>query len=65
MNVSCPNIGPAQRRRRLLYGVFGAGAALVSGVILASAGAPALSRALVFVPTAFAAFGFFQYREKT
>ena len=65
MHVSCPNIGPAQRRRRLRLGVMGTAAAIVSGFILASAATPALVRALVFVPIAVAAYGFLQYRQKT
>ena len=65
MSMACANIGPLQRRRRLGYGIAGTAAAIVAGVILASAGAPALARTLVFAPLAFGAFGFFQYREKT
>jgi hypothetical protein len=65
MPATCPNIGPAQRRRRLRSGIAGAAAALALGFILAAASAPALLRALVFIPLALAAFGFLQYREKT
>lgn len=60
-----PNIGPRQRRRRVIFGFAGAGTAAVLGVALALAGAPAWLRALVFLPLAAGTYGFFQYREKT
>ena len=65
MKVCGPNIGPVQRRRRLRLGIIGAVAAIASGFLLTALDAPALLRALVFVPLAAAASGFIQYREKT
>ncbi|HUF50345.1 MAG TPA: hypothetical protein VMN60_05895 [Longimicrobiales bacterium] len=60
-----PNIGPLQRRRRLRLGAAAAAAAVVLAAALAAAAAPALLRATVALPLTLAAYGFFQYREKT
>jgi hypothetical protein len=65
MEACVPNIGPAQRRRRLVFGtgalVVAAGAALALAAIHASL----IIRALVVLPLYGAALGFLQYRERT
>ena len=65
MEVCSPNIGPVQRRRRLQLGIVGAVGAIASGFLLTALAAPALLRALIFLPLSIAASGFIQYREKT
>jgi len=64
--VACiPNIGPNERRKRLIWG----GAALVTSVLftvaLAAGGIDRRWRLVVFVPLWIAALGVFQAREKT
>lgn len=62
---TCPNIGPRERRRRLIGGfVFLVVAAcVVGGLILFNAPRP--WRLLVFLPAWAAAIGFFQVSAKT
>lgn len=59
------NIGPGERRKRLIAGILG----LTVGVLLAGAlialRAPALWRMLLFFPFLFGALGVFQSRDKT
>jgi uncharacterized membrane protein len=59
------NIGPAERRKRLIAGIVG----LTVGVLLATAlitlRAPAMWRMLLFFPFLFGALGVFQSRDKT
>lgn len=63
MLACVPNIGPAQRRRRLFAGaVTFIGAALLALVLHDQS---AIVRSLVFFPLYAAAIGFYQYREKT
>ncbi|HVE87255.1 MAG TPA: hypothetical protein VND93_30575 [Myxococcales bacterium] len=59
------NIGPKQRRRRLMVGVvsFAISAAIAVGLVMA--GTPRLARLVVFLPLFGAGIGFFQWREKT
>lgn len=61
----CPNIGPAQRRGRLLAGVVSLGLAGALAVALTAIGAPLAVRLIVFLPLLWATYGFFQYREAT
>jgi hypothetical protein len=63
---SCiPNIGPRERRRRLVMGVVVGGLTVALAVWLVSAGAPRVWRLLVFVPAWIAALDFLQVRAKT
>lgn len=63
MEVCVANLGPRQRRRRLLSGVASLAVAILAAAALA--GAPAPARALVALPLFGAALGFLQYLEKT
>ena len=65
MEACIPNIGAAQRRRRLITGAVSFAAALAMAAWLAATDAPLGVRALVFVPVLGAGIGFFQHREKT
>jgi hypothetical protein len=62
---NCPNIGPAQRRGRLLAGLASLGLAAVIAVVLTALGAPLALRLVIFLPLLWATYGFFQYREHT
>ena len=63
--AACPNIGPRERQRRLVGGLFFLAIAIcVAGSVLVFK-APRPWRLLVFLPTWAAAIGFFQVRAKT
>jgi len=59
------NIGPKQRRLRLMSGVvfLAISAAIEAGLVLG--GAPRLARLGLFLPLFAAGVGYFQWREKT
>jgi len=60
-----PNIGPRQRRRRLVAaGALGA-AAVATGAALLASRAPRLARLGVFLPLLGSAVGFFQWQDRT
>lgn len=63
--VCIANIGPRQRRARLLGGVVAAVATVLFAWILVFYGLPRTIRLTVFLPSFLAALGFLQYREKT
>ena len=64
--VACiPNIGPAGRRRRLIWGAVALGASVLFATALAVRGADRRWRLVVFLPVWIAALGVFQAREKT
>ncbi|MBR9989504.1 MAG: hypothetical protein KFH98_07100 [Gemmatimonadetes bacterium] len=65
MDARIPNIGPKQRRHRLLRGAVILVAAGALATALAVADAHAAVRALVALPLYGAMLGFVQYREKT
>jgi len=66
MRAGTPNIGPRQRRHRLLTGAVALLVATAAATVLAAVGASTIVRALVVLPLLyFAALGFFQHREKT
>lgn len=65
MDACITNIGPAQRRRRLVLGISALVVAAAVAAALAAADAHVLIRALVALPLYGAALGFFQYREST
>ena len=56
------NIGPAEIRRRLWFGVLAAVVTVVLGVVLVATGSPAWTRLLLFFAAAGAAVGFLQAR---
>ena len=64
-SVCIPNIGPQQRRRRLLGGLVGLAIAAALAVACLAMHEPRAYRAIVFLPFFAAATGFFQAREKT
>lgn len=59
------NIGPKQRRLRLMSGVLFLAVSVAIGVGLVMGGAPRLARLGLFLPLFAAGVGYFQYREKT
>lgn len=59
------NIGPRQRRRRLLAGVTMLAIGVGIAVALVVGEAPRLSRLWLLIPFFGAGMGFFQWREKT
>jgi hypothetical protein len=64
--VACiPNIGPAERRKRLIWGAMALGVSVLFAAALALGGADKRWRVLVFLPLWIAALGVFQAREKT
>jgi hypothetical protein len=64
--VACiPNIGPAERRKRLIWGVLALAASALFVVTLAVGGADRRWRLAVFLPLWIAALGVLQAREKT
>lgn len=65
MLACVPNIGRAQRRRRLITGAVAFGAAVLLAVAMVAAEASTLARAALFIPLYAAGIGFFQFREKT
>jgi riboflavin transporter FmnP len=65
MSSCVPNIGPGQRRRRLVFGLISLIIAAVLAAVLAAAEASIVVRAVVALPLYASALGFFQHREKT
>jgi hypothetical protein len=61
----CPNIGPRERKRRLVGGFVFLLVAVCVAVCLILFNAPRPWRLLVFLPTWAAAIGFFQVRART
>ena len=63
--VCIPNIGPQQRRRRVIGGVIGLGLGAVLSAWFLASGMPRPWRALVFLPFFMGTTGLFQARAKT
>ena len=61
----CPNIGPRERQRRLVGGLFFLAIAICVAGCLLLFNAPRPWRLLVFLPTWAAAIGFFQVSART
>ena len=61
----CPNIGPRERKRRLVGGLFFLAIAICVAACLLLFNAPRPWRLLVFLPTWASAIGFFQVSAKT
>jgi hypothetical protein len=59
------NIGPKQRRRRLLIGVTFLAVSAAAAAWMVMGGAPRLARVGLFIPLLVAGVGYFQWREKT
>jgi hypothetical protein len=60
-----PNIGPAQRRLRLRFGIAMSAVAMLTTAFLVISGAPRPWRLMVFLPGLFAAIGLLQARART
>lgn len=60
-----PNIGPRQRRRRLVVGVGAVVASVVVLTALLATDTPRAARLLAALPFWAGALGFLQYRERT
>ena len=68
MNVgeSCiANIGPRERRKRLVFGVVALFLSVVISAIYVVEGVPPIWRLSLFVPLFVGALGFFQARDRT
>lgn len=63
--VCLQNIGPAERRKRLMSGVVALVAGLAVGLLLILTGLSHWWRLVLFMPFAAGAIGFFQARERT
>ena len=61
----CPNIGPHERKRRLIGGFFFLSIAFAVGVALIAFNAPRPWRFLIFLPAWASAIGFYQVSAKT
>ena len=59
------NIGPRERRKRMLSGVVLLAVAVVAGALLFASGVGRPWRVLLFLPLVGAATGWFQARDKT
>ncbi len=59
------NIGPAQSRRRLFFGIFALAITILVLIIMITMGLSRWWRLFLFIPFTMAALGFLQYREKT
>jgi hypothetical protein len=59
------NIGPRERRKRLVFGVVALGVGAAIAVLLVLINAPLAWRIPLFVPFFVGALGVFQAREKT
>ncbi len=65
METSQGNLGPRERRRRLVFGIAMLAVALVATEALRATGVSRWWRLALFVPFALAGHGIFQAREKT
>ena len=63
--ICLQNIGPAEQRKRLRFGIVTLAFGLLLGALLVLVGADHLLRLFLFLPFAGGATGFFQAREKT
>jgi fatty acid desaturase len=63
--MGTPNIGPRERRSRLLFGALALAVAVAFGIALVVTGAPRPWRLVLFLPLSAAAFGFFQAWGRT
>lgn len=61
----CLNIGPAEKRKRLVFGVLVLAVTLVVLVVFVTSGQPRALRLVLFVPWALGALGVFQVLAST
>jgi hypothetical protein len=65
-DIACiANIGPRERRKRLVGGILGITGATIIAVIMFARGTPRAWRAILFLPLWVGALGFTQAREHT
>jgi hypothetical protein len=62
---SVANIGPAERRKRMMFGIVALVAAVIIAVLLVVVHAPLVWRLPLFLLFYAGALGFFQARDKT
>jgi len=62
---ACENIGPKERRKRMLYGLPALVIGLMIGFVLIASGADRAWRVALFLPFVSAGVGFFQAYEHT
>lgn len=63
--ICLQNIGPAEQRKRLRFGLVGLAAGLAIGALLILTGMNPWLRLILFLPFSVGAIGFFQSRDKT
>lgn len=63
--ICVENIGPNERRKRMLGGVFGAILTALIAIALLTSSADRAWRLILFVPAVMSASGFFQAHERT
>jgi hypothetical protein len=59
------NIGPRERRRRLVFGIAALAVSIVISFLFVYAGVRPLYRLPLFIPLFVGALGFFQARDRT
>jgi hypothetical protein len=59
------NIGPRERRKRLIFGIAAIAVSLVISFLFVLTGVPQLLRLTLFIPLFAGALGFYQSRDKT
>ncbi len=64
-SVCIANIGPRERRKRLMFGIATLAASLVISFLFVFYGVRAVFRLPLFVPLFVGALGFFQARDRT
>jgi len=63
--VCVANIGPRERRKRLMFGVTSLVVSVAGAAALVLSGTAVAWRAALFLPFMSAGLGFFQWREQT
>ena len=64
-SVCIANIGPRERRKRLVFGLVTLAASVVISFLFVFYGVRSVFRLFLFVPLFVGALGFFQYRDRT
>lgn len=64
-SVCIANIGPRERRKRLVFGMVTLAASVVISFLFVFYGVRSVFRLFLFVPLFVGALGFFQYRDRT
>ena len=64
-SVRTANIGPRERRKRLVYGIVALAASVVISFLFVFYRVPPVFRLTLFVPLFVGSMGFFQARDRT